>query len=321
MHSDATGFVRLPALRRLWPKSADKREQRGLAGLFLLPDIIGLSVFWALPVLYLFVLSFCEWTGLGDRTYVGIQNYSDLYRDPLFWKSLRVTLTYFAAYVPLVVVCSLALAVLLNRQIRGRNWFRTAFFVPYALPMVIAGVIWVFMLDPAFGLFNYVLRQILDLPFLSQFGWELPNRMWLLSTTWALPVIIWVGLWKYVGFYMLLFLAGLQDIPPEYYEAAMIDGANSRRVFWDITLPLLRPVVFFVFLITAFRAFQVFGQVYVMTRGGPFNATYTTMYFIYEAGFRYYDFGYGAAASVVLFFMVLAFTLVQARFFGLRGAH
>jgi multiple sugar transport system permease protein len=321
MHGEIASTHRTSLIARIWPKSADEREQRGLAYIFLLPDALGLSIFWVLPVLYLIFLSFHEWTGLGDITPVGLQNYYNLYHDRLFRKSLGVTTAYFAAYVPLVVASSLGLAVLLNRQIRARNWFRTAFFLPYALPMVIAGVIWVFMLDPAFGLVNYVLRQILELPGLSQLGLELPSRMWLLSTRWALPVIIWVGLWKYVGFYMLLFLAGLQDIPVEYYEAAMIDGANGRQLFRDITLPLLRPVVFFVFLITAFRAFQVFGQVYVMTRGGPFNATYTTMYFIYEAGFRYYKFGYGAAASVVLFVIVLAFTLVQTRFFGLRGAH
>lgn len=315
MNSEDGRKVGTSVFARIWPRSADLREQRVIGYLFVLPDILGLSVFWVLPVLALFYLSVQEWNALGAITYVGSKNFYNLFHDRRFWNSLRVTFAYFISYVPLVVASSLGLAVLLNRQIRGRNWFRLAFFVPFSIPMVIAGVIWVFMLDPGFGLVNYVIRQIMQLPVLNQLGWELPSQMWLTSTRWALPVVIWVGLWKFAGYYMLLFLAGLQEIPTEYYEAAMIDGANSRQLFRDITLPLLRPVIFFVVLITAFRAFQVFGQVYVMTRGGPFNSTYTTMYFIYEAGFRFYKFGYGAAASVVLFAIVLVFTLLQMKYF------
>ncbi len=302
---------------KIWPKSAQEREQRLLGYLFLLPDIIGLAIFWIAPMIFLFYLSLHEWTALSPRTYVGLNNFVELIQDDLWWKSVRVTIVYMAAFVPLVVIIPLALAVILNTQIRARYLFRTGFFVPFVIPMVIAAVAWTFMLDPAFGVVNYSIRQILDLPFLSHLGWELPHRMWLASTTQALPVIIFVGIWKFAGFYMIIFLAGLQDIPAEYYEAGMIDGAGSWRLFRDITVPLLRPVILFVLLIAAFRAFQVFDQVYVMTYGGPFYATYTVMYFIYERGFRFFRFGYAAAASTVLFGMILIFTLVQFRYLGL----
>jgi multiple sugar transport system permease protein len=305
---------------RLWPKSAQQREQHILGYLFLLPDLIGLGVFWIAPMIFLFYLSLHEWTGLSAATRIGFENYVELMHDELWWKSLRVTLVYLAAFVPLVVIVPLALAVLLNMQIRGRNWFRTGFFVPFAIPMVIAAVAWAFMLDPGFGVVNYILRGILHLPLIRELGWKLPGQMWLASRTQALPVVILVGIWKFVGFYMIIFLAGLQDIPTEYYEAAMIDGASTWRLFRDITVPLLRPVIMFVLLIAAFRAFQVFDQVYVMTSGGPFYATYTVMYFIYLKGFRFFRFGYAAAASVVLFAMILVFTLAQIRYVGLGEA-
>jgi multiple sugar transport system permease protein len=292
-------------LKRIWPKPGLRREQWLVGYLFLLPDLLGLFVFWAAPMLFLFYLSFHEWTSLGPMTYVGPENFVTLVGDDVFWKSVKVTLIYLVGFAPSVVVLSLALAIVLNTKIKARNWFRTGYFVPYALPMVVAGVIWAFMLSPGFGIVNYVLRQL-----------GLPTRMWLSSVKDALPVVIWVGIWKRVGFYMILFLAGLQEIPEEYYEAAKIDGAHSWQLFRYITLPLLRPVLFFVVLIVGFRAFQVFDEIYVMTHGGPFRATYTLMYFIYERAFTFHRFGYAAAASVVLFAMAMLFTLVQMRYFG-----
>jgi multiple sugar transport system permease protein len=306
--------------QRIWPKSAQEREQHILGYLFLLPDLIGLGVFWVAPMIFLFYLSLHEWTGLSPATRIGLQNYVELMGDELWWKSVRVTIVYLAAFVPLVVIIPLLLAVLLNTEIRGRNWFRTGFFVPFAIPMVIAAVAWAFMLDPGFGVVNYILRWILNLPVIREFGWHLPSQMWLASMSQALPVVIFVGIWKFVGFYMIIFLAGLQDIPAEYYEAAMIDGANAWRLFRDVTVPLLRPVITFVLLIAAFRAFQVFDQVYVMTSGGPFYSTYTMMYFIYLKGFRFFRFGYAAAASVLMFGMILIFTLAQFRYMGLDEA-
>jgi multiple sugar transport system permease protein len=306
--------------QRIWPKSAQEREQHILGYLFLLPDLIGLGVFWIAPMIFLFYLSLHEWTGLSPATRIGLQNYVELMGDELWWKSVRVTIIYLAAFVPLVVIVPLLLAVLLNTEIRGRNWFRTGFFVPFAIPMVIAAVAWAFMLDPGFGVVNYILRWILNLPLIREFGWHLPSQMWLASMSQALPVVIFVGIWKFVGFYMIIFLAGLQDIPAEYYEAAMIDGANAWRLFRDVTVPLLRPVITFVLLIAAFRAFQVFDQVYVMTSGGPFYSTYTMMYFIYLKGFRFFRFGYAAAASVLMFGMILIFTLAQFRYMGLDEA-
>lgn len=314
MVSLAERLAMTPLVAKIWPKSAQEREQRLVGYLFLLPDLVGLTVFWVLPLVFLLYLSLHEWTTLSPRTYVGLRNFAELMNDSLWWKSVRVTLTYLALYLPTMVGLSLGLAVILNSQIRAKNWFRTGFLVPFAIPMVIAGVIWAFMLNSSFGVVNYVLRQLLHLPVLSQLGWELPARMWLASTTQALPVIIFVGIWKSVGFYMIIFLAGLQEIPSEYYEAAKIDGASSLRLFRDITVPLLKPVIMFVVLISAFRAFQVFDQVFVMTHGGPYYATYTMMLFIYEKGFRFFRFGYAAAASVMLFAMVLVFALAQFRY-------
>jgi len=320
MSSLTKRVARVSVVTRLWPRSAQEREQ-GLVGyLFLLPDLIGLGVFWVAPMVFLFYLSLHEWTALSPMTYVGLQNFAELMKDDLWWKSVRVTLVYLGSYMPLVVVLSLLLAVLLNTRIRARNWFRTAFFVPYVIPTVIVGVIWAFMLDPSFGIVNYCFRQILQLPLLSQLGWQLPNQMWLASTTMALPAIIFVDIWKYVGFCMIIFLAGLQEIPAQYYEAAMIDGANSWQLFRDVTVPLLRPVILFVVMISAFRAFQVFDQVYVMTAGGPYYATYTMAFFIYERAFKFFRFGYAAAASTVLFVMILIFTIGQIRSLGTGAA-
>jgi multiple sugar transport system permease protein len=314
------GPTRRSFKERIWPKSAQEREQRVLGYLFLLPDLIGLGVFWILPMAFLFYISVHEWTGLSPASYVGLKNFVELMQDDLWWKSVRVTLVYLVAFVPLVVIVPLVLAVILNTQIRGRNWFRTGFFVPFAIPMVIAGVAWAFILDPGFGVVNYLVRGLLQLPLIKELGWKLPTQMWLGSRDQALPVVILVGIWKFVGFYMIIFLAGLQDIPAAYYEAAVIDGASPWRLFRDITVPLLRPVIIFVVLIAAFRAFQVFDQVYVMTAGGPFYATYTVMYYIYQLGFRFFRFGYAAAASVVLFAMILVFTLAQVRYVGLGEA-
>lgn len=314
----STKRTNLASLRgKIWPKSAQEREQRILGYLFLLPDLIGLGVFWIAPMIFLIFISLHEWSALSPRTYIGLQNFAELMKDDIWWKSLRVTVVYMAAFVPLVVIVPLALAVVLNTKIRGRNVFRTGFFVPFVIPMVIAAVAWAFMLDPGFGVVNHLLRQVLQLPLIREFGWKLPSQMWLASMRMALPVVVFVGVWKFVGFYMIIFLAGLQDIPAEYYEAAMIDGASAWRLFRDITVPLLRPVIMFVLLIAAFRAFQVFDQVYVMTFGGPFYATHTVMYFIYLKGFRFFRFGYAAAASVVLFGIILVFTLAQVRTVGL----
>ena len=308
----------LASLRgKIWPKSAQEREQRILGYLFLLPDLIGLGVFWIAPMIFLIFISLHEWSALSPRTYIGLQNFAELMKDDIWWKSLRVTVVYMAAFVPLVVIVPLALAVVLNTKIRGRNAFRTGFFVPFAIPMVIAAVAWAFMLDPGFGVVNHLLRQVLQLPLIREFGWKLPGQMWLASRNHALWVVVFVGVWKFVGFYMIIFLAGLQDIPAEYYEAGMIDGASAWRLFRDITVPLLRPVIMFVLLIAAFRAFQVFDQVYVMTSGGPYYATHTVMYFIYLKGFRFFRFGYAAAASVVLLGIILVFTVAQVRTVGL----
>ncbi len=282
----------------------DRREQALVGYLFILPDFLGLLIFTVFPMLMAFAISFSNWKLTGDVDFVGLNNFQALFRDPKFGASLGRSVLYAIGFVPTVYCLSLGLAVLLTRKSRGNTFFRTMYFMPIAMSLVVAGVIWRFMFEPNAGLINLVLE-----------GFGLPAIQWIGSTQSAMVSVIIVSVWKSAGYFMIILLAGIQDIPSEYIEAAQIDGANRLQIFRRIIMPLLRPTSFFVIVVLTIGALQAFDQIYVMTNGGPAQATYTLVMYLYDKAFREWNFGYAAAISVVLFGIIFVLTAIQVKFF------
>jgi multiple sugar transport system permease protein len=268
---------------------------------FLLPNIIGFLIFTALAVVAAFGLSLTEWDLLTPPKFIGLANFQKLLtNDPVFRQVMANTLYFVAGVVPLDIICSLLLALLLNRPIRYMVIYRAIYFVPVVTSLIAVAMVWQWLYHSEVGLVNYALNLV-----------GLPRVNWLGSTEWAMPAVIFMSVWKAMGYYGVIFLAGLQGIPTHLYEAASIDGANGWQRFWRITLPLLTPTLFFVLVISIIQAFQVFGQIFIMTRGGPGNATNTIVYFIYNNGFVWFRMGYAAAASWILFAVIFAITALQ----------
>jgi multiple sugar transport system permease protein len=291
-------------LGRLKGVNRDRWEQALVAYLFLLPDVLGLLIFVIGPILLAFAVSLSDWRLVGAPEFIGLRNYEIILKDPKFGASLGRTILYTVGFVPAVYTISLGMAVLLTRRARGNFFFRTIYFMPVAMSMVIAGVIWRFMFDPTNGLINEML---------SIFG--LPTSQWIGNVQSAMLSVQIVAVWKSVGYFMIILLAGIQDIPADYIEAAEIDGATKWQVFRHIIMPLLRPTSFFVIVILSIGALQAFDQIYVMTRGGPGQATYTLVMYIYEKAFREWNFGYAGAMAVVLFILIFVLTVIQVRYF------
>jgi multiple sugar transport system permease protein len=270
--------------------------------LFIVPGLSGLLIFTVGPIVASLVLTLFEWDLLTSPRFVGFDNFSRLADDPAFWAALRHTLTFIAGYVPLVMVLALAVALALNTRLRGLAALRTAFFIPVVSSWVAVALLWSWLFNPRYGLVNYLLDLV---------GVDGPG--WLFDRDWAMPAIILTSVWKDLGFVMVLFLAGLQAIPSDYYEAASLDGANGFERLRSITLPLLAPTTFFVSVISIINSFQVFDQVWVMTEGGPAGATTVLVERVVKHAFSYGEMGYAAAISWVLFTLVFAVTLVQLR--------
>jgi len=276
---------------------------------FVSPSLLLLLLFSAGPLLFAFYLSFHNWNLLDPaKPFVGLQHYFNLAKDGLFWNAAKNTALY-SLYVPATMVCALGVAVLLNRSIRGIAILRAIFFLPYVTSFVAISIVWQWMYDPDFGVFNWALGLI-----------SLGPYPWLNSPTTALLALIIMAVWIHIGFQMIIFLAGLQAIPNEFYEAAMIDGAGPWRRFFRITLPLLRPTTFFVLVTSIIGSFQVFTFVYVMTEGGPLHATDVIVYHIYQNAWQFLRMGYASAMSWVLFAVIFLITLVQFRLLGRRMA-
>jgi multiple sugar transport system permease protein len=290
-----------PAKRRF---SRDRVEEAVTGYLFVLPDLLGLLVFVVGPMLYALYISLNRWSGFTAPTFIGLENYIDMAGDPRFWASLRRTFLWTLGLVPTVYVFSLALALLVNRNPRGSTLFRTVYFMPVAMSLVVAAIVWRFIFEPTYGFLNYVL---------GLFGIE--GLLWLGSRDTAMISVLIVTVWKSAGYFMIILLAGIQDIPNDFIEAARIDGANSRQIFQRIIMPLLRPTSLFVIIILLINSLQAFDQIYVMTRGGPAYATDTLLMYVYEEAFRFWNFGYSAAMSFVLFLLILVITVFQLRFF------
>jgi len=297
-----TETVRQPAsaLRRRGPR---RRPWIGL--LFVAPMLVLFLLFRFLPVVGAVLLSLTDYRLSGRWTFVAIDNYTRLLSDSLFHQSLVVTLTYTVIFVPMTVLLSLGTAVLLHQVVWKRGFFRGVFFLPYVTSIVLAAVIWKWIYDAQDGLLNAVLGlvNIGPIDFLGQSGSVLAS-------------IAVTSAWKGFGYSMLILLAGLQAVPKSYLEAAMIDGAGTWQRFRYVTLPQLRPVLFFVLVIETIGAFQVFDAMYVMTGGGPVRSSYSLVYLLYDSGFKYFDFGYASAIGLVLFLIVLIVSLVQRRLVG-----
>jgi ABC-type sugar transport system permease subunit len=272
----------------------------------LLPTVAILLVFRFLPMLQAFWISLHEYDLIRPPRFVGLENFIDLLWDPLFLNSARVSVAYVVFSCVPVWVLSLGLAVLFNREIRAKNLFRSAAFMPVVMPMVVNALVWTFMYHQD-GVVNTIL------------GWfGIDPVPWLRSSTWALWAVIIIGIWRATPYYMVIFLAGLQAIPNEYYEAAKIDGADAWTEFRHITLPLLKPTTLLVMVMSVIVAMKVFAVPLIMTGGGPADSTRVLPLFIYQTAFEFFKMGRAAAMSVFLFAAVMVFTLFQIRLFS-RG--
>lgn len=282
------------------------RHREWIAGyLFVLPDALGLLVFVGGPMLLSLSLGFFGVTGFGGYRFVGLANYRRMLADPLFLESLKVTLLYVVLLVPSLYVTGLGLALLVHRRSRFSGLFRTLFFLPHMVSLVVVGLIWQVLLIDKIGVISRLSAAI-----------GLGGLSWLGDPSLALYAIVGVSVWFLMGYYMLIFLSGLQDIPREYLDAARIDGAGPVAAFRHIILPLLRPTSFFVLLVSTVAAVagaQTFDLVYVMTKGGPANSTSLAIYYIYEQAFQFGEYGYAAAMASVLVIILLAFTAILFR--------
>lgn len=269
--------------------------------LFLLPAllILGLTVFY--PALRAFYLSFTqyEYDLTLPPTWVGLSNFQRLWSDAIFWQTFRNTLLYLVGVVPVLVMLPLALAILVNQKLRGIHWFRVAYYVPVVISMVVAGIAWKWLYADT-GLLNQLLKVV-----------NLPPIPWLTSPAWAIFSVMAVTVWKGLGYYMVIYLAGLQAIPQDLYEAAAIDGSDGLRKHWDITIPLMRPYIFLVAVISAISATKVFEEVYVMTRGGPNHASETIVYYLYNKAFGDLEISYACTIGLMMFLLIVGLSIAR----------
>jgi multiple sugar transport system permease protein len=272
------------------------------AWLFLAPCLLGLLLFTYLPITASLGLSFSYWNLLGTPRFVGLANYQAVLQDPLFWKSFGVTWLFVLVSGFLEVVLALLLAVWLNRAFRGQAFFRTAYFLPFITPMISVALVWGWLYDPSYGIINWILRslQLIHQPI-----------AWLYDSRTALLGVIILRVWKDVGYNMVIFLAGLQAVPPSLYESAHLDGASSWRTFWTVTLPMVTPTLFFVGIMTIISGFQTFDAVYLLTQGGPEHSTELMVYWMFKNAFEFYKIGPASAIAYILFVVILALTLTQ----------
>lgn len=278
-----------------------------LAYTFLFPSLVGLFAFLLMPILAVAIISFFNWSLIGGAHFIGFKNYVSIFQSSDIRNSLLVTTYYVLLNIPAQTVLALLLALLMNKRFRGMGIFRTIYVVPWMATPVAMGIVWQWIFDPQYGSLN---------TFLGFFG--LHGITWLSSLQLAMPSVAAVNIWQYTGYNMLFFLAGLQSIPSDLYEAASIDGVSPFQSFFRITLPLLSSTMFFVLVTDIIGSFQVFDTVYVMTQGGPGRVTDTLNFEIFRQAFVFFHAGYAAALSMVLFGIILLVTIAQALFFRKR---
>lgn len=269
----------------------------GLTALiFILPAVLGTLIFIVIPVIFSFSLSFVDWDLLSPMKFVGLSNFKDVLTDSTFVQVLINTFVFAIASSVFAVIIPLVLACILNTKIRGSNFYKTAYFLPFITPMIVIAIVWQWVFDPNIGLLNQILHT---------------HIKWLYDVRFAMPALIAVSVWKLIGYNMIIFLSGLSTINQEVLEAAEIDGANSWQVFTNVTVPLLSPTIFFVIVITSISSFQVFDLIYVMTQGGPDNSTMVLVYSIYKYAFEYFDVGKASAIAYILFAIIFVLVLCQ----------
>jgi multiple sugar transport system permease protein len=303
---------RLAAVGR--PRSAGLRayvrnEQARYGYCFILPTLLYFCIFVAFPVVFSFYLSFHSWNPLSDeRRFVGLENYAELLRSESFVRSVANTITFTAGVIALTIVFSLLLATGLNQGLRGTAAFRGIFYSPVVTSFVATGLVWLWLLDPGYGVVNYLLGLV-----------GLPKPGWASDPRWAMPTVVLTFAWREIGYFTIVYLAGLQGIPETLKEAARIDGATTWQVFRHVTLPLLMPTTLFVAVLGVIRATQFsFGLIYVMTGGGPVDATNVIVLYLYQQAFEFFRMGYASAVAYVLFVVVFVATLIQFRVLGRR---
>jgi multiple sugar transport system permease protein len=296
-----TSALSAPRSPGLWQRFWSRSNER-VGYLFILPSFIHLLLFLLIPVVFSFFLSFHKWDQprFQEAPFIGLDNYNFLMGDRRFWQSMVNSAYYTALSVPLGMGFSLLIAVVLNQKLKGVTLFRTLFFMPVISSWVAVSIIWVTLLDPNVGIVNYLLKSV---------GLHPVN--WLGDPRSAMPSLVIIAIWKGAGFNMVIWLAGLQAIPQELYEAAAIDGASRWQSFWRITLPLLAPTSFFLAITGVIGSFQVFSPVYVITKGGPLDSTDVAVFHIYRRAFQEFDFGYASAQAWVLFAVIFIATLAQ----------
>ena len=296
-------YAALLAPLRVWRRMSREARREALIGyLCISPWLLGFVFFVAGPIIASFIISFMRWNVVTPSQWIGLANYQKIFTDDAdFRQSLKVTVTYAAVTLPLGLVLGLAISLLLNMKLKGMNLYRTLFYIPAVLPGVAVVLLWIWIFNPEFGLINYLLSLV---------GIQGPR--WFFSPKWALPGLMLMSLWG-VGGQAVIYLAGLQNIPPHLYEAAEVDGANRWYRFWHITIPLLTPTLFFQLVMNLIGSFQVFVQSYVATAGGPLKSTLFYMLYIYNTAFGSLRMGYGSALAWILAVIILAITIVVFR--------
>ncbi len=274
-----------------------KNEKVGF--LFILPALIGTLIFIVIPIFCSFALSFTEWDLLNEIKFVGLSNYKAIFSQTEFVQILTNTFVYAITTTIFAVAIPLIIAAVINSKIKGGELFKTIYFLPFITPAVVIAIVWSWIFDPNIGLVNSVIKT---------------HYTWLFDTTLAMPVLIFVSVWKLIGYNVILYLTGFSSIDKSVYEAAEIDGADEKNKFFKITLPLLKPTTYFVLLVTAISSFQVFDLIYVMTSGGPQDSTNVLVYAVYKYAFEYFDIGKSCALAYILFFIILILAILQKRF-------
>ena len=272
------------------------KNDKFAALIFILPALLGTLIFIVIPVIFSFSLSFVNWDLLSPMSFAGLNNYKDVLTDSSFLQVLSNTFVFAISTSVFAVIIPLILACILNTKIRGSNFYKTAYFLPFITPMIVIAIVWQWIFDPNIGLLN----QLFHL-----------NIKWLYDVRFAMPALIAVSVWKLIGYNMIIFLSGLSAINQEVLEAAKIDGANAWQTFKNVTVPLLSPTIFFVIVITTISSFQVFDLIYIMTEGGPDNSTMVMVYSIYKYAFEFFDIGKASAIAYILFAIIFVLVLCQ----------
>lgn len=282
-----------------------KQRYRGhevaVAFLFILPSLVGFAVFYAYPAIRGIMISFTDWDLLTPAKAVGLENYARLLKDPNFWNALKATVYYVLLNIPLQTLLAMVIAVMMSRLTQS-TVVRSIIILPWLMPSVVVGLLWLWLLDPNIGFINMSFKAV-----------GLPVITFLNQPKTAMPSIAIINIWQYVGYTALLVFAGLQSIPSSVYEAASIDGASEGQMFWRVTIPLLRPVLVFVIVTSVIGSFQIFDTIAITTKGGPVNATKVLNWYIYEQAFSRFNMGYATAISMVLFLLLIFVSMVQMR--------